>query len=29
MRRTLDKAFDLPLLHTVHGLGYKLCVERK
>lgn len=29
MRRTLDKAFDLPLLHTVHGLGYKLCVEGK
>jgi DNA-binding response OmpR family regulator len=27
MRRTIDKAFDRPLLHTVHGLGYKLCLE--
>ncbi|MND62080.1 Transcriptional activator protein CzcR [compost metagenome] len=25
MRRTIDKAFDKPMLHTVHGLGYKLC----
>ena len=26
LRRTLDKAFEVPLLHTVHGLGYKLCL---
>lgn len=25
LRRALDKAFDEPLLHTVHGIGYKLC----
>lgn len=27
LRRTLDKGFDVPLLHTVHGLGYKLCKQ--
>ncbi|WP_166359509.1 response regulator transcription factor [Pseudomonas akapageensis] len=27
MRRTIDKSFEKPLLHTVHGLGYKLCQE--
>lgn len=27
MRRTIDKAFATPLLHTVHGLGYKLCPQ--
>jgi DNA-binding response OmpR family regulator len=27
MRRTIDKAFAIPLLHTVHGLGYKLALE--
>lgn len=27
LRRALDKDFDKPLLHTVHGLGYKLCAE--
>ncbi|SEF03284.1 response regulator transcription factor [Pseudomonas migulae] len=26
LRRALDKAFDEPLLHTVHGIGYRLCV---
>lgn len=26
LRRALDKHFAVPLLHTVHGLGYKLCV---
>ncbi|MFF7710222.1 response regulator [Pseudomonas sp. NPDC007930] len=26
LRRALDRTFDLPLLHTVHGLGYKLSV---
>jgi DNA-binding response OmpR family regulator len=25
LRRALDKAFEEPLLHTVHGIGYKLC----
>jgi DNA-binding response OmpR family regulator len=24
LRRTIDKSFDIPLLHTVHGMGYKL-----
>ncbi len=23
-RKTIDKSFDVPLLHTVHGMGYKL-----
>jgi DNA-binding winged helix-turn-helix (wHTH) protein len=27
LRRALDKAFDEPLLHTVHGIGYKLCAQ--
>ncbi|WP_454863876.1 response regulator transcription factor [Pseudomonas hormoni] len=27
LRRALDKAFDEPLLHTVHGIGYKLCTQ--
>lgn len=27
LRRVLDKEFDQPLLHTVHGLGYKLAIE--
>jgi len=27
LRRALDKAFDEPLLHTVHGIGYKLCAR--
>ncbi|MCD5994822.1 response regulator transcription factor [Pseudomonas sp. CDFA 602] len=25
LRRALDDGFDFPLLHTAHGLGYKLC----
>ncbi|MHC8308412.1 response regulator transcription factor [Pseudomonas sp. GT1P32] len=25
LRRALDKTFDEPLLHTVHGIGYRLC----
>ncbi|MBD8593488.1 response regulator transcription factor [Pseudomonas sp. CFBP 8758] len=24
LRRTIDKTFDVPLLHTVHSMGYKL-----
>ncbi|WP_164708210.1 helix-turn-helix domain-containing protein, partial [Pseudomonas viridiflava] len=24
LRRTLHSGFDAPLLHTAHGLGYKL-----
>jgi DNA-binding response OmpR family regulator len=24
LRKTIDKPFDTPLLHTVHGMGYKL-----
>lgn len=24
LRKTIDKPFDIPLLHTVHGMGYKL-----
>jgi DNA-binding response OmpR family regulator len=24
LRRTIDRTFDIPLLHTVHGMGYKL-----
>jgi DNA-binding response OmpR family regulator len=24
LRKTIDKSFDIPLLHTVHGMGYKL-----
>lgn len=24
LRKTIDKAFDFPLLQTVHGMGYKL-----
>ncbi|MBX8563977.1 response regulator transcription factor [Pseudomonas cichorii] len=24
LRKIIDKSFDIPLLHTVHGLGYKL-----
>ncbi|WP_122314591.1 response regulator transcription factor [Pseudomonas cichorii] len=24
LRRVVDKSFDTPLLHTVHGMGYKL-----
>jgi DNA-binding response OmpR family regulator len=27
LRRVLDKAFETPLLHTVHGIGYKLCKQ--
>lgn len=27
LRRTLDKGFEQPMLHTVHGLGYRLAVE--
>lgn len=25
LRGVIDKGFDSPLLHTVHGLGYQLC----
>lgn len=25
LRNTIDKPFDAPLLHTVHGIGYRLC----
>ncbi|MCF5505229.1 response regulator [Pseudomonas syringae] len=28
LRRALDGDHDTPLLHTAHGLGYKLCVPR-
>ena len=24
LRKTIDKSFETPLLHTVHGMGYKL-----
>ena len=24
LRQVIDKPFDLPLLHTVHGIGYRL-----
>lgn len=27
LRREIDKGFELPLLQTVHGLGYKLALE--
>jgi DNA-binding response OmpR family regulator len=25
LRRAIDRTFDRPLLHTVHGVGYRLC----
>jgi DNA-binding response OmpR family regulator len=25
LREKIDKGFDPPLIHTVHGIGYKLC----
>ncbi|KPC55656.1 DNA-binding response regulator [Pseudomonas savastanoi pv. glycinea] len=28
LRRVLDGDHETPLLHTAHGLGYKLCVQR-
>ncbi|KPW80682.1 winged helix-turn-helix domain-containing protein, partial [Pseudomonas cannabina] len=28
LRRALDGEHETPLLHTAHGLGYKLCVQR-
>ncbi|MEJ2130809.1 MAG: helix-turn-helix domain-containing protein [Gammaproteobacteria bacterium] len=24
VRNAIDKPFDMPLLHTVHGIGYQL-----
>ncbi|WPP01561.1 response regulator transcription factor [Pseudomonas sp. HR96] len=29
LRRALDKGFDQPLLHTVHGVGFQLCVKSR
>jgi DNA-binding response OmpR family regulator len=27
LRRALDKGFDQPLLHTVHGVGFQMCLK--
>ncbi|WP_213878749.1 response regulator transcription factor [Pseudomonas sp. dw_358] len=27
LRRALDKSFEAPLLHTVHGVGFQLCLK--
>jgi DNA-binding response OmpR family regulator len=27
LRQVIDKPFALPLLHTVHGVGYRLAEE--
>jgi len=29
LRKTIDKSFDVPLLHTVHGMGYRLQAPRR
>lgn len=28
LRKAIDKSFEVPLLHTYHGVGYKLCGPR-
>jgi DNA-binding response OmpR family regulator len=28
LRQVIDKPFDKPLLHTVHGVGYRLAEGR-
>ena len=27
LRRSLDKGFEQPLLHTIHGVGFQLCLK--
>lgn len=29
LRRVIDREFDTPLLHTIHGIGYKLQAPRR
>ncbi|HNE27407.1 MAG TPA: helix-turn-helix domain-containing protein, partial [Pseudomonadales bacterium] len=29
LRQLIDKPFDVPLLHTVHGIGFRLALQQE